>query len=316
MTRLTEDMVRDLPSSLEALDRELLRSTGAALLGLASRTVPCPPGAVAATLFRTTAAVAPLTAGRGVITGFAEAVAATLSFIGMESFVTRKTDAAGAAEAFGRGADLLFMADDDAFVSLNLHTRSVTDNAAATAAGFVQALAARAESEGGGLGGRNVLVLGLGPVGRCAVHELRLQGAHVWVYDSNAEKTHAFCRRYDRIRQGVSIAPDPARAMEEIDYVIDATPAPDIITEAMLRADTVISCPGVPHGLTPAALEKVGTRFIHDTLALGVAVMAVRSRVGLRGLHSGAGVGGSAKGRRMRGRGHEPAKTHLIRSRG
>ncbi|MFX0200553.1 MAG: hypothetical protein ACFFCW_30915 [Candidatus Hodarchaeota archaeon] len=45
----------------------------------------------------------------------------------------------------------------------------------------------------------------------------------------------------------------------------------------MIRPTTVISCPGVPHGLIPAAREKIGVAFVHDNLPLGVAAMALQS---------------------------------------
>lgn len=289
MTRLNADMIRDVPSSLEALDRELLCSTGASLSELAARTVALPSEAVAGDLLRSTAAVVPISSGQGIIDGFAEAVAAIVRFIGVPSFVTRRADVAGIGEALGRGADILFMADDDAFIALNLRTGSVTDNAAATAAGFVHALAAAAERAGGkGLLRRKVLVLGLGPVGRHAAREAQALGAQVTVYDSDAVRLHAVVRQQGSLRT----ADDIRRAMEDIDYVIDATPASGIIDEHMIRPDTVISCPGVPHGLTPAALEKAGAGFIHDNLALGVAVMAVQSIIGVRGVRGVQGVRG------------------------
>lgn len=275
MTRLYYEIIKDIPSSLQELDRDLLRGTGHTLLSLAARTTNEPSATVEREIKNYTAAVVPVSSGAGVIPGFTDAVTAILRHIGLTAFVTRQSDVAGIGEAFDSGAEIFFAADDRQFLAFNLNSSRVVDNARATAAGFVQALAAAAETGGTPLAGREALVLGLGPVGAGAVAELQGLGAQVWVFDTDAAKLQAFAASHD-----VRAAGDIGAAMDKIDYVLDATPAADIIDAGMLRAATVISCPGVPHGLTPPALEKISSRFIHDNLPLGVAVMAVQSIFG------------------------------------
>jgi len=170
----------------------------------------------------------------------------------------------------------LFAADDEQFLAINLHNRNVVNNAWATANGFVEALAAAAERSAKGLAGEEVLVLGLGAVGQHAVHALREMGAQVWVFDTDSLKVQKCAEDYDNIR----IAPAPETALSSINYILDATPAREIIEETLIRPSTVISCPGVPHGLTVAAYAKIEGCFIHDILPLGVAVMALKSAFG------------------------------------
>lgn len=276
MTRLSCESIKNIPESLEEVDRALLRSTGHTLLDLAARTVQESCAAIAKEIRNFSAAVVPISSGAGVIPGFARGVAAILRHIGLNAVVTNQSDIAGISEAFNRGVDIFFAADDNRFAAFNLKNSVVADNAEATAAGFVQALAAAAEMAKGGLTGtgladKDVLVLGLGPVGAHAVKELQGLGSQVWVFDIDVAKLRTLAGRSD-----IRIAVDIKTAMRKIDYVLDATPAAGIIDEDMICSDTVISCPGVPHGLTPAALQKIGGRFIHDNLPLGVATMAVQ----------------------------------------
>jgi threonine dehydrogenase-like Zn-dependent dehydrogenase len=158
---------------------------------------------------------------------------------------------------------------------LDLRSRRVVDNAWATARGFVQALAAAAEHRGRHLAAQEALVLGLGPVGMHAVRALCEEGARVCVHDLDAHRL-ARCAAEEH----VSVARCLREALSTIDYVLDATPSAAIIDAPELRPGTIVSSPGVPHGLTPAALSRLGTAFIHDELALGVAVMAVAGSQG------------------------------------
>jgi len=276
LTRLSSESIRDIPTSLEVLDRDLLYRTGYTLLGLAARTAVKSSIDVESEIRNYTAAVVPVSSGAGVIPGFAESVRAILSHIGLKAFIT-PPDIAGIGEAVERRADLFFAADDHRFLAFNLTGSLVVDNARATAAGFVQALAAAIEIASGDLTGRvladrDVLVLGLGAVGKHAAMELQRLGAQVWVYDSDAAKVTVFADSSKR----VMTVPDIETGLRKIDYIFDATPAAGIIDENMIRSTTIISCPGVPHGLTGAALSRIGSRFIHDNLPLGVATMAVQ----------------------------------------
>ena len=174
MTRLTEHDVRRLSERLEEFEESLRRVTGCGLLEIAVQAADAGPRA-AARLAGARLAVVPVSAGEGFIPGFAECVAAILAHLGCDAFVTPEPDMRGWQAAAAGGAEAVFAADDYRFLALNIHNGVCVDDDPATAAGFVAALSAAA----GGLAGRPVLVLGLGPVGRAAVARLRHLGAEV-----------------------------------------------------------------------------------------------------------------------------------------
>lgn len=272
MTRLYYEAVKDIPDSLGELDEKYLRSTGCSLLGLAARAAGLAEDKAVQKVRGISAAVVPVTSGQGVIPGFSQAVESVLNHIGLTAFVTGQPDIAGFGEAFGKAAQIVFAADDHKFLALNLASRKVIDNSQSTACGFVQALAAAAELQSGGLRGEKVLVIGLGPVGAHAALELKKTGALVSVFDIDQLKVNEFTAAND----GIQAVHDLRLAAGNINYIYDATPAPEIIDDEMIQPFTVISCPGVPHGLTAAALAKAGPGFIHDVLPLGVAAMALQ----------------------------------------
>jgi len=273
VTRLYYDIVKDIPDTLPAIEEALVKSTGLNLLGLAARAANVSAGAAAAAIMFYKATVVPVTSGQGVIPGFTGAVAAILNHIGLQSCVTSETDIGGIGDAYKKKADLLFAADDRKFLAFNLKRMTVSDNSQATAAGFVHALAAAAEKRSCGLEDRDVLVLGLGPVGTHAVAELIKLKARVIVYDTNEERLRTFAESNKDVTKAGSLK----EALDNTGYVLDATPSSGIIDIDLIKDHTIISCPGVPHGLTPAAAEMAGPAFIHDNLPLGVAVMAAQS---------------------------------------
>ena len=100
-------------------------------------------------------AVVPITAGKGIIECFAQAVQSIVSYTGFTSFVTHDYDVAGLAEGINRGAKIIFLADDNCFIAINLSSGLVVDNAEATGRGYVAAL----ECLAGELRARRVLVI-------------------------------------------------------------------------------------------------------------------------------------------------------------
>ena len=72
-------------------------------------------------------------------------------------------------------------------------------------------------------------------------------------------------------------AVDLAAGLDRCDLVLDASPAAGIIDAAAVRPGTIAAVPGMPSAFTLAAQEALGARHIHEPLAVGVAVMAVRA---------------------------------------
>jgi len=270
LTRLTRADVQRIPRTIKKYDQELRSKTGCTLIEIAKDAAQA-KGNIASILSGTTAAVVPVTAGKGVIEGFSEAVAAILDHLGIKAFVTKGTDVVGIAEAFEKKADVVFAADDSDFVAINLVTRHVVHNGGATARAYVAALNCLAK----GLKGKSVLVIGIGEVGSQAVADLLARGARPLLVDVDRRRLILMKRRY---KDHVGIFRTVADAMRHTNVVVDAAPARDIIRSDVVAEDTLISAPAVPLGLTKGALRRLNPQnLIHDPLQLGVAAMAVEA---------------------------------------
>jgi 3-methylornithyl-N6-L-lysine dehydrogenase len=263
--RLTQEEVREVMRKLPEYDAELVRKTGWSLRQIAERAgkagEPISSGATGSRR----AAVVRITSGQGVIEGFAEAVQAILVHVGAEAFITRATDVAGLAEAVERKAHIVFLADDDRFIALNLALRRIADNAEATARGYVSAL----ETMAGGLAGRQVLVIGgAGRVGWNAVLALKEKQAAVAVFDPDKDRLQWLAGR-----QEIAVKEDLEQALGESDLLFDASPATGIIQGRHIKPGMRIAAPGIPLGLTEEACSAAGDHLIHDALEIGVATM-------------------------------------------
>ena len=266
MTRLTETDVTTLTRDLEAFEARLLEATGLGLRDLALRTVTDDDRCVQ--LRGARIAAVPMSSGEGVIPGFSACVVATLLHLGCDAWMTTQPDVSGMQAAVAAGATILFLADDHRFIALNLTKACSVDDDPATADGYVTAL----EAAAGGLEGREVLVLGLGPVGRAAVRRLASCGAKVLVVEPDEE------RIVTAQDVGLDFEPvDLAGGLARCDLVFDASPAAGIVDAADVRAETIAAVPGMPSAFTAAAQAALGARHIHEPLAIGVAVMAARA---------------------------------------
>lgn len=266
MTRLTETDVTTLTAELDAVEDRLRQATGLGLRDLALRTVV--DGERCVQLHGARVAAVPMASGQGVIPGFSACVVATLLHLGCDAWATTMPDVRGIQAAVAGGAQVLFLADDHRFIALNVTTGCSVDNDQATADGYVTALDAAA----GRIESREVLVLGLGPVGRAAVRRLSARGARALVAEPDAERVEA-AREVGLSFEAVSLADGLARCH----LVFDASPAAGIIDAADVRPGTVAAVPGMPSAFTPAAQELLGVSHLHEPLAVGVAVMAARA---------------------------------------
>lgn len=268
MTRLTPEQVKTIPKNLHNYEKELIRKTGISLSGIAKHTLRIEDD-VTTILNKTTSAIIPITTGEGIIPGFTEAVLSILTHIGMNAYITKKTDVGGFAEAISRQADVIFAADDNFFIAINLQTHYASDNSACTGKAYVAALDLAVK----GIKGKTVLVIGYGPVGQAATIELLDRCANVVLYDIDQVKIGQAKHKFkDRIHIVHSIK----EGLWYSNLIVDATPVPDIISEDMITENTFIAAPGIPLGLTNSALKKISqTHLIHDSLELGVATMAL-----------------------------------------
>ena len=270
MTRLQSSDIADIPLNFNAFDDELKSKTGHTLRQLACKAAGIGETAAAAVITDCSVRVIPTTCGQGVIGGFSETISKIAVHLGFLSEVTLSADVAGLAEAMERQTDIVLMADDHRFIAIHLPTGRLADNSAATGKGFAAGLDLMA----GNINGRKVLVLGAGPVGRSAAQTLLLQGAIVSIYDINRQLClDLACDMQNVHHLDIHIEKNLKQALLAHLYLIDATPMPNFINAGLISQDTIVSAPGVPVGLTAAALKKIDDRLLHDCLQIGVATM-------------------------------------------
>jgi pyrrolysine biosynthesis protein PylD len=266
MTRLTECDIRNIPQLLEQNDQRLRRIACHAL-GIHKDALKAMAGTV-------TVGVVPFRSGQGIIPGFSQAVAAVVEHIGFKAFVTEESDVPGIAEAAARNASILMMADDHRFIALSITNGRVVDNDDATARGFIAWL----DMTAGGLSGQNVLILGCGRVGRKAAIAALQKNAAVFLFDIRPGKSRAAkeeIRHSFKTETGITIETSLSGALRGHRLIVDATDAAGIIDVEFITPQTFIAAPGIPLGLTDAAIKRIGDRLLHDPLQTGVAVMAI-----------------------------------------
>lgn len=204
-------------------------------------------------------AVVPITSGLGTIERFSASVCDILRHIGADAFVTGQTDVFGFQEAYLKNAELIFAADDNAYVSFSTTSRVCSDNGYATGTAFAAALNSAANCSG-----KTVLVLGAGPVGAAACEYLSGHSARVEVYDPVSEKP----RRLEN--RNIAVLCELPNLCN-YKFILDATPVGGWITEKDVCENAVYSVPGMPLSLTPKAAAKI--TLIHNPLELGTIAM-------------------------------------------
>jgi pyrrolysine biosynthesis protein PylD len=270
VTRLSSESVIKIGEQLPAYDAELVAKTGCTLLEIACQSAGVEKHHVLSDLYSLRVAVVPVTSGKGIIPGFVEAVKAITEYLGARAHVTENHDVAGLAEALEKEARVVFLADDNRFVALDLRRSRVIDNTYATGCAYAAALRCMVKD----LSGRTVLLLGAGRVGCSAIQALQKMGAKLTVFEPDVTRRIAVCTKY-----GVTPVNDLEVALGQHRLIYDASPAAGIIKPFHIKEDTVIAAPGIPLGLTAEAYKLARDRIVHDPLQLGVATMLVLSAV-------------------------------------
>jgi 3-methylornithyl-N6-L-lysine dehydrogenase len=264
MTRLTYEMIENVPNSMSLRDERLRHDLGMDMRGLSYLALGLEDADL--NLSRLKVAAVPVTSGKGVTPGFCDSVCAITRHLGMKSHVTDGTDVVGFSQALESGADIVFMADDQEFVAVNMRERRAADNTHSTALGYFTAL----KSAIGALEGEEVLVVGAGRVGGCAIDLLADEGASITVIDPDHSKVESVRRRYPHLK----VAHDLERAVSGADAILNASPAR--IKGEWIKQGAVISSPGMPYSFDDLGESKASV-LVHDPLQIGVSVMAVWS---------------------------------------
>ena len=254
MTRLKTDDIINIPAGMADYDAELAAKTGFSLREIACGAAGIGEDEILPVLNNILVGVIPISSGEGIIGGFCEAVKAIASYLGCRTFITQAADVAGLVEAFENKADIMMLSDDDRFIALHAKSGRIIDNAVATGEGFATGLNLMA----GGLKGRDVLVIGCGPVGSSTIESLVRMGARVSVYDINQHRCHNVAKSMGRrLNSRIRSLNDLDTALVDTRFIVDATPAANIILAHHISPETYISAPGVPIGLTAEAYSKM-----------------------------------------------------------
>ncbi len=266
MTRLKPIDLAGLGQGLELYEKKLRANTGRTLRQIACRAAGIGEERVLERVRNTKVGVVSMTVGEGILHGFTEAVRDIIKHLGYEAFLPQFVDVAGLAAAIDEGADVVFMADDERFIAVNLSDRRIVDNAEATGRGYGAAL----EGLAGGIRDRPVLVIGAGQVGTSAAKILKEMGAQIGVCDRKRPRAQRLAQEVDGVVEGNLEA-----ALDTYTILFDATAASGIIEARHIKPATIVAAPGIPFGLTPEAQSRIGGRLIHDPLQIGVATMMV-----------------------------------------
>lgn len=262
MTRLITDWIADIEGTVKELEKDLKSKTGLSYTALAAKVSGCSVSDIERAAREIKVAAVPVTAGLGIIGSFAQSVTAVTGAMDFQSFVTKRTDVDGIREAYENGADIVFMADDGRFISVNLNKRKIADNDNATAMGYTAALEGALKS----FVGKKLLLLGCGALGKEFMKCLKKKGTPFDVYDIDPGKLAA-------VRKQDIEAIDSPGGIREYQYLIDATSRGGWLSRDMLHPEVWIAAPGIPLSLDPEAYESHKSRVIHDPLQIGVAAM-------------------------------------------
>jgi pyrrolysine biosynthesis protein PylD len=272
MTRLRTEDIENIPHELKDYDQQLLNRTGKTLKAIASHSVGLLDSELDEIIKSNNVCVIPLTCGQGIIDSFSATVSGIISYLGFNSFAAQNSDAAGIAEAFEKKSDIVLFADDYRFVAVNVRTKYVSDNIEMTAKGFVAGLDLMAT----GLKGKKVLVIGCGKVGCCAARILVNMDVSVTASDINPQLASTLQKEIaDDLKTIIEIDNNWRSTLGKYRYIIDATPATDLLDASAIAPDTYVASAGVPCGLSSEARRKISDRYLHDPLQIGVATMVI-----------------------------------------
>lgn len=267
MTRLITEWISEMEDTAATWNEELKDISGLGYIDLAAAVSGHSITEILEASETMKVAAVPITSGLGVIGSFAESVAAIVRAMGFDAFVTEATDVNGLYEAKVKDADIVFMADDDRYIALNMHTGAIGDNNIGTAAGYAEIL----RNMAGGLDDRPVAVLGYGIIGQLLAGNLAKAGARVGVYDKDpAKKELVDADGYLWLERD---------ELKEYHFIADGTcegewlSLDDLAKDEEGKPDVIISTPGIPLSLDEEAKETMEGKYVNDMLEIGTAVM-------------------------------------------
>lgn len=262
MTRLITDWIEDISKNIEKSEKELIKKTGLSYVELASIASNISKQKIQLASKNLKIGVIPVTTGQGIISTFSESVAAILRYMNFNVHITSNTDVAGIYEAYQKNIKIIFLADDDRFIAVNLEKNIIAENSIATAKGFVAAM----KGAVGNLKEKEILVVGCGLVGEEMLKILLKEKANPIAYDINREKLKKIEEKGYKVIYNLD-------NLRDYKLILDATNNGGWINKNMLNPKVFIASPGVPISLDKEAYDTYKDKIVHDYLPIGVATM-------------------------------------------
>lgn len=294
MTRLKEDWITSMAEEMAETEGTLKRRTGYTYRQLAARAAEMTDAVFCEKTKDIRAGVITITTGEGKIGSFAESIAGILRHMSIPTEIMERTDVDGLYEAHEKKLDVVFMADDDRFLGINLKNGKIGENNLGTAKGFVAALEGAIEveerkleqvlkeepqmeenasaekcTEAAGkspLYKKDILIIGCGIVGRLMAKEVHQRGGNVVCWDMDPLRLEAMTK------EGYEVLNAPHQ-ISEYKYILDASSSGSWIEPGLLHPDSLYVSPGVPLSLTKEAEKEKKDQMVHDLLQIGVASM-------------------------------------------
>ena len=263
MTRLKSSWVSPMLNGMDEYNSKLKEKTGCNLLELARDVCHADDEKITKMQKDILAGVIPITQGEGIIGNFSEAVASIIASMGFRTIVTEHTDVDGIYEACQKGCKVLFFADDDRYLALNIGALRYADNNYCTALGYINALEKLMQVRGKTITGEKLLVIGYGIVGKEAVKILQERNISFCVYDKNSD-----------VLEGVNF--ETVNDKDEIKsyrYILDFTNEGGWLTNGQLCEDVIYASPGVPCSLDEKTQKTIAKNAVYDNLEIGTAIM-------------------------------------------
>jgi len=274
MTRLKADWISTMADEMSASENALINRVGMNYRQLAAKTAEMTNREFDEKTKDLKVAVVTFTSGLGEIGSFAESVQGIINKMGIPTYVTETTDVEGIFEAHEKGADIVFMADDDRFLALNLNKHKVGENNIGTAKGFVVALegAMKIEMEKTGVEtespflNKEILIIGCGTVGKQMIETVKNKGGIPVCWDTDSKALDSLKKENIKVLQSTS-------DIKEYKYILDASSSGNWMDIGMLHPDSLYVSPGVPLSLTTEVQRAKENQMVHDLLQIGTAAM-------------------------------------------
>jgi len=254
MALLTSEDLKNINRQLEEADSAVRRVTGLDIKEVCKALYGTSPGCEKV-------GIVPVTSGNGIIGNFSASLHAITQYFGFESFVTDMPDVSGYYEAVQKGAEIILMADDHTFLAHNLKNGKIANNQPCTGIIYAEIASRHLKADS-----KDVLVIGLGKMGFPGAAHFANKGFNVYGYDADKELL-------EKAAYNLGIIPFTPSSPRKFSMIFEATPCANIIPEAVLSENCMISTPGIPCAISDELRKKYDVEIVMEPFEIGTVSM-------------------------------------------